>query len=133
MIGGWFIYIRVLVGELEVGIILQFLFLSWAFVFCCLTFSVPLFMWLEHGGCCVCFFVFPFFFFVFPFFFSLSLVPLTRSYQCREILCLLCKTILKVSYLINVLWISLEKGESFDFNHSLGCVYLTLYLIRILG
>ena len=35
---------------------------------------------------------------------------------------LLCKTISKVSHLIIVLWISLGKGECFDFNHSLGCV-----------
>ena len=47
-------------------------FFSCAFVFCCLTFSVPLFRWLEHDGCCVCFFVFSLF--------SLSLVPLTRSH-----------------------------------------------------
>ena len=45
---------------------------SCAFVFCCLTFSVPLFRWLEHDGCCVCFFVFSLF--------SLSLVSLTRSH-----------------------------------------------------
>ena len=42
------------------------------FVFCCLTFSVPLFRWLEDDGCCVYFFVFSLF--------SFSLVPLTRSY-----------------------------------------------------
>ena len=34
------------------GIILQFLFFSHDFVFCCLMSSVPLFRWLEHG-CCV--------------------------------------------------------------------------------
>ena len=45
---------------------------SYAFVFCCLTFSVPLFRWLEHDGFCVCFFVFSLF--------SLSLVPLSWSY-----------------------------------------------------
>ena len=51
------------------------IFFSCAFVFCCLTFSVPLFRWLEHDGCygcCVCFFVFSLF--------SLSLVHLTRSH-----------------------------------------------------
>ena len=47
-------------------------------------------------------------------------------------MCLLFKTILKVTYLIIILWISLEKGECFDFNHSLGCVYPTLYIIRLL-
>ena len=45
----------------------------------------------------------------------------------EKFLCLLCNTILKVSYLIIILWITLEKGECFDFNHSLGCVYPTLY------
>ena len=50
----------------------------------------------------------------------------------EKLLCLLYKTILKVSYLIIILWISLEKGECFDFNHSLGCVYPTLYIIRLL-
>ena len=48
-----------------------FVFFSCAFVFC-LTFSVPLFRWLEYDGCCVCFFDFSLF--------SLSLVPLTRSH-----------------------------------------------------
>ena len=47
---------------------------------------------------------------------------------------LLCKTILlKISYLIIILWISLEKGECFDVNHSLRCAYPTLYNIRLLG
>ena len=71
--GGWLMYIRVWVGGQRVGIILWFLFsFSCAFAFCCLTFLVPLFRWLEHDGCCVCFFVFSLF--------SLSLVPLTRSH-----------------------------------------------------
>ena len=48
-------------------------------------------------------------------------------------LCLLCKIILKVRYLIIILWISLKKGECFDLNHSLGCVFPTLYMIRLLG
>ena len=48
-------------------------------------------------------------------------------------MCLLCKTILKVSYLIIILWIALEKREYFDFNHSLGCVYPNLYIFRLLG
>ena len=46
----------------------------------------------------------------------------------EKLLCLL-----KVSYLIIILWISLKKGQCFDFNHSLGCVYPTLYIIRLLG
>ena len=45
----------------------------------------------------------------------------------EKLLYLLCKTKLKVSYLIIILWIALEKAECFDFNHSLGCVYPTLY------
>ena len=56
----------------------SFCLFSCAFVFCCLMFSVPLFRWLEHDGFCVCFFV------LFCFCF-LSLVLLTRSHQCREI------------------------------------------------
>ena len=60
------------------------------------------------------------------------MVPFPMSYSDKK-LCLLCKTILRVSYLIIVLWITLEKGEFVDFNHSLGCVYLTLYIIRLLG
>ena len=48
--GTWLIYIKV-----WVGIILEVLFFSCAFVFCYDTFSVPLFRWLEHDGCCVCF------------------------------------------------------------------------------
>ena len=44
----------------------------------------------------------------------------------KKLSCLLCKTILKVSYLIIILWITLEKEESVDFNYSLGCVYPTL-------
>ena len=48
-------------------------------------------------------------------------------------MCLLCKIILKVSYLIIILWTTLEKGECFDFNYTLGCVYRTLYIFRLLG
>ena len=44
----------------------------------------------------------------------------------KKLLCRLYKTILKVSYPIIILCIFLEKGECFDFNHSLGCVYSTL-------
>ena len=39
----------------------------------------------------------------------------------------------KVSYLVIILWISLENGECFDFIHSLGCVYPTLNISRPLG
>ena len=65
------------------------------------------------------------FFFYFLCFWSLYLV-LTSA---EKLLCLLCKTISKVSYL----WITLEKTECFDFSHYLGCVYATLYIIRLLG
>ena len=54
-----------------VSFILELLFFSFAFIFCCLTFSVTLFRWLEHDGCCVIFFVFPLC--------SLCLVAVTRS------------------------------------------------------
>ena len=58
-----------MVSSYHVVVVVAF---SYAFVFCCLTFSVPLFRWLEHDGFCVCFFVFSLF--------SLSLVPLSWSY-----------------------------------------------------
>ena len=72
---GWLIYIRVWGRRQGVGIILLLFCVCvcvCVFVFCCLTFSVPLFRWLEDDGCCVYFFVFSLF--------SFSLVPLTRSY-----------------------------------------------------
>ena len=50
----------------------------------------------------------------------------------EKLLCLLYKIILKVSYPIIILWISLEKGECFDFNHTLGYAYPTMYIIRLL-
>ena len=64
--GGWWVvdlYQDVGRGQ-GVGTILQFLFHSCPFVFCCLTFSVSLCWWLEHNGCYVCFFVFFLIFFV---------------------------------------------------------------------
>ena len=51
----------------------------------------------------------------------------------KKVWCLLCKTILKVSYFIIILWITLEKGECFDFNHSLWCVCPTLYIFWLLS
>ena len=88
----------------------RFLFVFFcAFVFCCHMFSVPLFRWLEHDGCCV------------------------WVTSAEKLLCLLCKTFLKVSCLIIILWISLEKVHCFDFNHSLGHVYTTLFILRLLG
>ena len=52
-------------------------FLTWAVVFCSLMSSVSFFKWLEHDSCCVCFFVY--------YLCSLSLVSLTKSYWCIEI------------------------------------------------
>ena len=67
MMGGyerwkWLIFWGVQVGGQGLGIILELL--TCAFVFCSITFSVPLRRWLEHNGCCVCFYVFFFIFFV---------------------------------------------------------------------
>ena len=67
------------------------------------------------------------------FLYFLCLWSLQLGVTSAEKLSLLCKTILKVSYLIIILWIFLEKGGCIDFNHSLGCVYPTLYIIRLLG
>ena len=61
------------------------------------------------------------------FLYFLSLVSLIGVTSADKFLCLLCRTILKVSYLIIILWNTLEKRECFDFNDSLGCVYPTLY------
>ena len=110
------------------GIILKFyffhliLFFSYFFVFCCLRFSFPLFRWLEHYAVVSV----SLFFLYFLFLWSLQLGVTSAE----KLLCLLCKTISKVSYLIIILWISSEKGEYFDFNRSLGCVYP---IIRLLG
>ena len=35
--------------------------------------------------------------------------------------------------MIIILWIFLDKGDYFDFIHSFGCFYPTLYIIRLLG
>ena len=48
---------------------------------------------------------------------SLQLEVITAE----KLVFLLCKALLKVSYLIITLWISLEKVKCFDSNHSLGC------------
>ena len=110
------------------GIILQFyffhliLFFSYGFVFCCLRFLFLLFRWLEHDAVVSV----SLFFLYFLCLWSLQLGVTSAE----KLLCLLCKTISKVSYLIIILWTSLEKGEYFDFNHSLGCVYP---IIRLLG
>ena len=60
---------------------------------------------------------------------SLSL----RVTSTQKFLCLLCKTILKVRYLIIILWVSMEKGECFDFIHSLKCIYPTQCIIRLIN
>ena len=72
---------------------------------------VSFFNWLECASCCVCFFVY---------YFSLSLVPLTRSYWCLEIVvCLSCKTIHKVS-IWSLFCVFPWKSECFNLNNSLG-------------
>ena len=58
------IYIRVWVGERGGEYHLIVFVFSCAFLSCSLTFSVLLFRWVEHGGSCVCFFVFFFISFV---------------------------------------------------------------------
>ena len=64
----------------------------------------------------------------------LCLWPLSLGVTSPEkLFCSLCKTILNIRYLIIILQISLEKGECFDFNHALGCIYPTLNTIRLLG
>ena len=45
-------------------------------------------------------------------------IYLTKILTEEKLLCLLCKTISKVTYLIIILWICLKNGENFDFNHS---------------
>ena len=80
---GWMIYNRVWEGRQEVGIIVQFLFLflwvffTCAFVLCSLVSSIP---FLSDQSMIAVASVSLFFYF-----FSLSLVPLTRSYWCIEI------------------------------------------------
>ena len=113
--GGQLVYIRVWVSSYSFYfflVLLQFV-LSHS--------QVPLFRWLNHDGCCV----------------FLCFLCLCSTYlgvtSAQKLLCLLCKTILEVRYLIIILWIFLEKGECFDFNHSLGSVHTTLYIIRLLG
>ena len=50
-------------------------------------------------------------------------------------MCLLCKTILIINSQVSEHYFMdfLEKGECFDLTHSSGCVYPTLYIIRLLG
>ena len=105
--------------------IIHFWYMSICFSFLLPHLLSPFFGWLEDDGCCASFFVFSLF--------SLFLVPLTRVTSAEKLLCLLCKTILKVSYLIIFLWITLEKGECFDFSHTLEHVCPTLYIFRLLG
>ena len=60
----WVIYFRRWEGEQGGYHLIVCLLFSCIFVFCYLTFSIPLFRWLEQDGCCVCFFVFFFDFFI---------------------------------------------------------------------
>ena len=84
-----------------------------AFVFWSLM-SYLFFKWVEHDSCCVCFFVY--------YLFSLSPAPLTSSYWGIEIVVSVMYHYLWSQYLIIILWISLEMGECFNLNHSLGCL-----------
>ena len=93
-VGDWFIYVRVWARGQFAGIFFS-LFCS---VFVLLLFVLS---WLVHGSCV---------YFIVPFLLSLSLVLLTRHYWC----------ISKVRFLISTLWISLKKGELFDFSHPKG-------------
>ena len=111
--GGWdrwrvLIYIRVQLGGAggEYNLIV---FFSCAFVFSCLPFSVSLLKWIMAVVSVSLFFLY------FSCLWSLYL-------GVTSVEKLLCKTDLKVSCLIIIPWITLEKGECFDFNHSLGCV-----------
>ena len=69
---GWLICITVNTG-MTGGRYHLIVFFSCAFLFFSLAFSVPLYRWLEDGGCWVCFFVF--------FALFLSLVSLTNAYK----------------------------------------------------
>ena len=124
--GGWFILGYELGYREWVSAYSFCCFFSCAFVICSLTFLVPLFRWIEHDDYNFCSFVF----FVSG--------PFNKDSQVHRgcsvcWLCLLCKTSLKVRYVIIILWISLEKGACFDYNHSWECVYPSLYIIRFLG
>ena len=114
--GGWLIYIRVWVGGQGVSIIYFFLVRLY-FVTSCSQ-SLYLGGWKMVAVVSV-----SLFFLYFLYLWSRQLGVTSAD----KLLCLLCKTVLKVSYLIIILWITLEKGECFDFNHSLGFIYPTLY------
>ena len=54
--------------------------------------------------------------------------------RAQKLVCLLRKTILINSQVSEHYFMDfLEKGECFGLTHSLGCVYPTLYIIRLLG
>ena len=84
----------------------------------CFSFSV-LFCLLKDDDCCVCFLGFTLF--------SLSLVSLIRCYYCIETFVSLLWNYLKsqVSDYFSVNY--LEKGECFDFNHSLESWRYTIH------
>ena len=58
---------------------------------------------------------------------SLSLVPLFRSHWWIEIVASVMQNYLESQYLINILWISLEKRECFNLNHSWGCLHYSIH------
>ena len=102
--GGWFIKGW---GSEDRGLVLSYSYFSFflfSHVLCCF------FKWLEHDSCC------------FSFLFSLSLVASSRRYWCLEIVVSVMENYSWSQYLITALWISLEKGECFNLNHSLQCL-----------
>ena len=115
---GWFFYVRVSV-EVQ-GLLPWFVFY---FLFCFCPAVNCSFIWLLHDSL-LCLFHYSFF----PFFVSCTFkLGLTSAWK---LLCLFCKTIPKLRFLITTLWISLKKGERLDFNHPLGNLPL-FYTIRI--
>ena len=88
-------------------------FFSCAFAFCSFTSLVSLFRWLEHNGCCVCFFVFFF-------------VPDVFLLVHRN--CFVCSVNLFQKLGIWSLFRGFPwKKECFKFNHSLGCLPYSIY------
>lgn len=94
------------------------MFFTFVFVFCSFTSSVPLFRWIKHDPCCVCFFVY----FVSD--------PFNLDLLVHRNCCFFCiKAISKVRHLITIVLISLEKGTCFDFNYFWSLITNCLVLI----
>ena len=86
----------------------------------------PFIPWLEHDRCRVYFFEFSYIFFVSSCFDEELPVK-------REKVVSVVWNFLKVSCLIIILQIYLEKREYFDFHHSLECINFTIWVIRLPG